>query len=161
LAQGKTGITKATNTVFFLTHMEIRYIPLDRTVTYTRVVIDHQPQKEDPNHVRITVGGNLINYPFERTTQTTDMVSSKLLWNSTISTPGARFGGADIINMYLDTPLDRYEYMKIPLALLPTDIIQHYNLLDKALNGYVYIQICKGMYGFPQAGILANKLFKK
>jgi hypothetical protein len=56
---------------------------------YTRVVIDHRPQKEDPNRVCITVGGNLINYPFERTTRTTNMVSSKLLWNSIISTPGA------------------------------------------------------------------------
>jgi hypothetical protein len=45
------------------------------------------------------VGGNLIIYPFALTTQTTDMVLSKLLWNSTISTPGAQFGGADIKNM--------------------------------------------------------------
>jgi hypothetical protein len=56
---------------------------------YTRIVIVHQPQKDNPNRVRITVGGNLINYPFELTTCTTDMVSSKILWNSTISTKGA------------------------------------------------------------------------
>jgi hypothetical protein len=122
--------------------------------------IDHPPQKEDPNYVRITVGGNLINYPFELTTQTTDMVLSKLLWNSTISTPGARFGGADIKNMYLKTPLDRYKYMK-PLTLLPADIIEHYNLHGKDINGYVFMENQKGMYGLPQAGILANKLLKK
>ncbi len=63
--------------------------------------------------------------------------------------------------MYFNMPLDCYEYMKIPLALLPTDIIEHYNLLEKALNEYVYMEICKGMYGLPQAGILANKLLKK
>jgi hypothetical protein len=85
------------------------------------------------------------------------MVSSKLLWNSTISPPGARFAGADIRNMYLDTPLDCYENIKIPLALLPTDIIEHYNLLDKALNGYVYVEIHKGMYGPPQVGLLLKK----
>jgi hypothetical protein len=135
LAQGKPGITKATNTIFFLTHKEIRYIPLDQMVSYARIGIDHRPQKEDPNRIGITVGGNFINHPFELTTQTTDMVSSTLLWNSTISTPGACFGGANIINMDLDTPLDCYEYMKIPLALLPTDIIEHYNLLKKTHNG--------------------------
>jgi hypothetical protein len=83
------------------------------------------------------VGGNLINYPFELTTRTADMVSSKILWNSVISTPDTRFAGADIKNMYLETPLDRFEYMKMPIALLPMDIIEHYNLLEKAINGYV------------------------
>jgi hypothetical protein len=82
-------------------------------LTYARIVIDHCPQKEDPNCVCITVGGNLINYPFKLTTRTTDMVSSKLLWNSTISTNGARYAGAVIKNMYLKTSLDRFEYRKL------------------------------------------------
>jgi hypothetical protein len=41
LVQGKPGITKATNTIFFLTYKEILYIPLDQTITYAWVVIDH------------------------------------------------------------------------------------------------------------------------
>jgi hypothetical protein len=63
--------------------------------------------------------------------------------------------------MYLETPLDRYECMKIPLSLIPQDIIDHYHLHEKALNGYIYMEIRKGVYGLPQAGILANKLLKK
>jgi hypothetical protein len=117
--------------------------------------------KKFPNHICITVGGNLINCPFELTTHTTDMVSSKLLWNSTISTKGAHFSGANIKNMYLDTPLDWYEYMKMPLSLFSQDINEHYGLLNKVVNGYVYMKIRKGMYGLPQAGILTNKLLKK
>ncbi len=89
------------------------------------------------------------------------MVFLKLLWNSTISTKGACFAGANIKNMYLKTPLERSEYMKMPLSLFPQDIINRYGLNDKALNGYVYMEICKGMYGLPQAGILVNKLLKK
>jgi hypothetical protein len=125
LAQGKEGIAKGTNTIFFLSHKEIRLIPADQMIPYARIVIDHRPPKDDWNRLRITVGGNLINYSFELTTRTTDMVSSKILWNSTISTKGARFAGADIKNMYLETPLDHYEYMKIPLSLFPQDIIEH------------------------------------
>ncbi len=124
-------------------------------------MIDHCPQKEDPNRVCITVGGNLINYPFELTTCTADMVSSKIPWNSVISTKDARFAGADIKNMYPETPLDQFEYMKIPIALLPNDIIEHYQLKEKVLDGYVCMEICKGMHGLPQAGILAIKLLKK
>jgi hypothetical protein len=51
--------------------------------------------------------------------------------------------------------------MKMPLSLFPQDIIEHNGLLDKAINGHVYMEICKGMYSLPQAGILANKLLKK
>ena len=89
------------------------------------------------------------------------MVSSKIMWNSVISTPGAKFGGADIKNLYLEMPLNQYEYMQMPLKLFPEDIIQHYYLQEKALNGYVYVEIWRGMYGLPQAAILANKLLQK
>ncbi len=55
LAQGCTGITKGTNTIFFLSHTDICNIPSDRTVTYAPIVIDHCPQKEDPNCVHISM----------------------------------------------------------------------------------------------------------
>jgi hypothetical protein len=161
LTQGKPGVTTSTNTIFFLSHDEIQNIPKDRTVTYAHIVINHRPQQEDSNRVHITMGGNLINYPSKLTTCTTDMVSSKLLWNSTISTPGACFAGANIKNMYLETPLDCFEYMKMPISLFPTDIIDHYQLSNKVLKDYVDMEIRKGMYGLPQASILANKILKK
>jgi hypothetical protein len=161
LAQGKPGITKATNTIFFLSHDEIRHIPKDQTVTYACIVINHWLQKEDPNRICITMGGNLIKYLFKLTMCTTDMVSSKLLWNSTISMPGACFAGADIKNMYLETPLNHFEYMRMPISLFPSNLINHYQLNNKVLKDYVYMEIRKGMYGLPQASILANKLLKK
>ena len=93
LAQGKEGVTVGTNTIFYLTHDEIRRIPKDRTVTYTRIVINHRPQKDNPNQVRITVGGNLIDYPYKLTTRTADMLSAKIMWNSVISMPGSNLVG--------------------------------------------------------------------
>ena len=51
--------------------------------------------------------------------------------------------------------------MKIQLAQIPDEIIIEYNLKNKAhSNGAVYIEIRKGMYGLPQASMLANKLLK-
>jgi hypothetical protein len=79
LAQGKEGTSVGTNTIFFLSHDEIRRIPKDRTITYTCIVIDHWPQKDDPNCMCITVGGNLIDYPYKLTTQTANTVSSKIM----------------------------------------------------------------------------------
>ena len=118
LAQGDeaTGII-GTDTIVFLTRNEIENIPSNRTVTYLKVVADYMPQKQDPNRMRIMFGGNLINYPRELTTRTADMMKSKLLWKSLLSTRDARYMIVEIKGFYLNTPLDRYEYMKMPIAM--------------------------------------------
>jgi hypothetical protein len=53
--------------------------------------------------------------------------------------------------------MDRYEYMRIPVHQIPEAIFEIYNLKDLVHNGFVYVEIRKGMYGLPQAGILAHK----
>jgi hypothetical protein len=50
--------------------------------------------------------------------------------------------------------------MVINLALLPQETIDKYDLNELAQDGKVYIEIQKGMYGLPHAGILANKLLQ-
>ena len=128
LAQGYKHYVSGTNTIFFLTPAQIKLIPKDRVITYAKIVVDHRPQKEDPYRVRITVGGNLIEYPGEVYTPTADLITAKILWNSVLSTSGARFCGFDLKNFYLETPMSRYEYMKIPIELIPIEFIQEYNL---------------------------------
>ncbi|KAL7528762.1 hypothetical protein ACHAXR_002615, partial [Thalassiosira sp. AJA248-18] len=49
----------------------------------------------------------------------------------------------------------------MPVDLIPTEIIELYNLQPKIKNGYVYMEIQRGMYGLPQSGMLANKLLKE
>ena len=52
--------------------------------------------------------------------------------------------------------------MRLKLAELPDNIIKHYNLEDKVTpDGWVYLEVRKGMYGLPQAGILAHQLLEK
>jgi hypothetical protein len=50
--------------------------------------------------------------------------------------------------------------MKMQLQLIPGNIIEHYGLRKKVVDGYVYMEIRKGMYGLPQASIPTNKLLK-
>jgi hypothetical protein len=143
MAQGdnKTG-QKGTNAIFVMTHKEILLIPADRTITYAWwVVVDFRPQKADPHRIRITAGGNLINYPGELTTRTADLTTSKLMWNSVLSTKGAKYMCLDIKNFYLTAPLDRYEYMKMPLSLFPSWTKEQYNLDKHAKNGFVYLEM--------------------
>ena len=63
---------------------------------------------------------------------------------------------ANIANFYYPTPLDIYENAQLPLKLIPHKIVDEYNLIDLAVNGIIYIEICKGMLGLKQAGKLAN-----
>ncbi len=53
-------------------------------------------------------GGDRVHYPFEVGTPTANLLTIKLLINSMISTPGARFFMMDIKNFYLCTPMTRY-----------------------------------------------------
>jgi hypothetical protein len=89
------------------------------------------------------------------------LTTAKNLINSVISTLGAKFLVIDINNFYLNTPLGRFEYMVINLSLLPQETIDKYNLIELSQDGKVYIEIQKGMYGLPQAGILANELLQR
>jgi hypothetical protein len=64
------------------------------------------------------------------------------------------------IIFYLNTPLGRFECMVINLASLPQETIEKYDLNEIAQDGKVYIEIQKGVYGLPQAGILTNELLQ-
>jgi len=158
LTQGNSRV-KGTETMFFIQYDDI---PADRKgdITYMRLVVADRPLKANPRRVRVTVGGDRVNYPFATSTKTSTIITSKLLLNSTISTPGARFMTTDIKDFYLNNPMKRFEYMRIPLAMIPPDIVERYNLNALERNGYVHVEIRKGMYGLPQAGKIANDALK-
>eukprot|EP00804_Cyclotella_cryptica_P016762 CCRYP_002056-RA/>CCRYP_002056-RA protein AED:0.33 eAED:0.33 QI:0/0/0/1/0/0/3/0/485 len=130
-------------------------------VTFGKIVTDYHPQKVEPNRTHLTVVGTYIDYPWDVATPTSDLSMAKLLFNSVISTLGATFLGMDLKNFYLNTPMDHLEYMKLKLALITAEIVEKHNLSAKQHNRWVSIQIDLGMYGLPQASILANKLLVK
>jgi hypothetical protein len=87
---------------------------------------------------------------------------AKLLINSPISTPGVKILAINLANFYLNTPMPNPKYIHLCLDIIPDKIIDHYNLCAIVTpEGWVYIEIWKGMYGLPQAGILTNQLLKK
>ena len=66
--------------------------------------------KKDKYRTRITMGRNLVNYPGDWETPTANLLTVKLLLNSIISTPNAKFMTLDLKDFYLMTPMKRYEY---------------------------------------------------
>jgi hypothetical protein len=90
------------------------------------------------------------------------MLVAKILFNSVISTRGTRFMTMDVSKFYLMTPLKRPEYIQVKLSDLPQEIIDEYKLHNLANHkGMLFIKVTKGVYGLPQAGLLASELLKK
>jgi hypothetical protein len=109
----------------------------------------------------MTVGGDRIENPGEVATKTADLTVKKAIINSVCSTKAALYMNMDIKNYYLGTPLERYEYLCIPVSMVPDKIMDEYNLHALVHNGYLYVEVRKGMYGLPQAEILDNVLLAK
>jgi hypothetical protein len=106
------------------------------------------------------VGGDILDYSGDVATSMADITTFKILINSTLSTEESAMMMMDTKNYYLGSPLPRFEYMKMLLSRFPEEIVQKYNLDALAVDGWVYIEIRKGMYGLKQAGLLANQLLQ-
>ena len=148
----------STNTIDFIPHAEV---PFGTTVTYGRIVCTYRPQKREKHRTCLTVGGNMFICLYDVSAPTSDMTTKNLMFNSVISTPGSIFITLDLKKIYLKTPLPEPRYMNMKIDILPDEIIKKYNLCAVFHNEYFYFKIKMGMYGFPEAGILDNKLLKK
>ena len=140
LAQGNDFGVVSTDTIEFILRSDI---PPGQDITYATFVCDHRPLKDEKWRVRCVVGGDKLTYPGDPASPAASLLDTKLILNSTISDAhrGAKFLSADLKDHFLASPMDRPEYMRIPLDIFPPDIISKYNLDRIAHNGYVYIKI--------------------
>lgn len=106
--------------------------------------------------VRGAIGGDRIHYPGDVSSACADMAVVKTLLQSVVS-DNAKWMTADIKDYYLMTPLPRSEYLRITLKQIPTSIISKYDLTRFIHRGAVLFEVTKGMYGLPQAGLLAQQ----
>jgi hypothetical protein len=120
-----------TNTIFFIKR---RDVPPGRKVTYCKQEATIRPNKTETHRVRKCAGGDRLDFPGPTATQTASLTTIKILLNSTISTPGARFSAFDIKNFYYGTPMNRYEYMKLHISKIPTEIIDEHSLASLATD---------------------------
>ncbi len=119
MAQGDNKTEqKGTNAIFVMKHDKLaKILQTGKKFTFAHPVVNHRPQKGDPNQIRITAMGNLVKYGGELSVRTADINIAKMHWNSIISTKNAKYMCLDIKKIYLTAAFEYYEYMKIPLAL--------------------------------------------
>ena len=138
----KYSAVQGTNTCQLIHPKEI---PDGKKATYIRICSNYREQKEDPYRVRCTVGGNLINFPGDKSTRTADLVTAKCLINNVISTPGARAACIDIKDFYLNNDLPGAEYVRFRQEDIPAAIWLQYNLAHYVTpDGYIYARVNNG-----------------
>ena len=142
------------NTVHFI---YLSQKPANRTATYLRTIANYKPQMEDLFLIRFTVSGNMIDYPGNVATPTTELATVNVHLNSVILDVNAFYTTVDIKNYCLGAPVNRFEYMRIPVNHIPQDIILQYNLEGLTVNDHVLVEIRKGMYGLPQVGLITQE----
>ena len=104
------------------------------------------------------MGNFIIDYTGEISTKTAGLELIKTHWILVLSTEKAKYMTMDISNMYLNTLLDRFEYMRMKLTDSSQEIIDEYNLNDIVNpNGWIYMEIRKTLPGLCQSGALAAK----
>ena len=107
-----------------------------------------KPEKEEKDLTRLTVGGTFLDFTGNISTPTASVTTAKWFLSSVVSTPGARCLLADIKHFYLNNILPDPEFMRIPLKIIPQEIIDAYDLTALVNDqGCIYMRIEKGVYG--------------
>lgn len=111
-----------TNTISFIPYDQV---PIDRRkdVTYGSFSCDMKSNKVETHQTRLTAGGDKINYPEDVSMPTADMNLVKVFFNSVISTVDVKCVMLDIKDFYLNTPMARYEYIRLKLTDILEEII--------------------------------------
>lgn len=88
-------------------------IPTTKKITYATMVCDYRPLKSEKHRCRLVVGGDKLPYTADAAAPAANLLETKLLLNSTISQPTARFMSIDISNFFLSSTIPEPEFMKI------------------------------------------------
>jgi hypothetical protein len=99
------------DTIFFIPNVKVLQARA-KDVTYGFITSLIRPEKtNEANQTKLVARIDRVHTLFDAGTPTTDLLTIKLLINTMISTPRARFFTMDIKNFYLCTPMTRYKYM--------------------------------------------------
>ena len=101
-----------TDAIEFIFHKDK---PKYRRAAYLRAVCHIRPQKTETYRTRLPAGGNLIDYPGELSTITSDLTTMRLHINSFVSYVKSRYMCMYVNDFSLNNQMDRDEYIMIQL----------------------------------------------
>ena len=123
-------------------------IPKDRKITYANFISNIFPQKSETHRVRLTAGGDKLDYPGDPSSPAVSLLNVKTHINSTISRAkdNAKYMCIDIKNLYLGTPMKYFQYMRIRKKSIPQEVLGEYDIIFDDQD-FTYVEIRRGIYG--------------
>ena len=105
-------------------------MPNNVKVTYAIFICDICPLKPEKHRVRLTAGGDKLDYEEDARSLVVSLLDTKILLNSVITDAdkGSRYFTSDIKNFYLNNLMRTYRYMKIPIHLFTDEILEEYQI---------------------------------
>ena len=98
---------------------------------YVRAVYNILTQKIETHITTLTAGGNLLDYPGEVSTPTSDLTTMKIHVKRTILDVTSRYMCMDVKDHYLNNQMDRNEYITIQISMIPQEFVKIYYLTKK------------------------------
>ena len=97
------------------------------------MVCDFRPLKAEKYRVRLTVGGDRLEYKHDATSPAASLIETKMLLTSVISdsAKGARFFTLDNKDFFLQTEMQDHEFMRIHAKYFSDELKNKYNLREK------------------------------
>ena len=146
--------------MFFTTKDKIHK---ERKITYENFICNIRPQKSETHCVRLTSGGNKLDYPGDPSSPAVSLLNVKIHLNITISRAkhNSRYMCIDIKNFSLGTTMKYFQYMRIHKKFILQEVLDKYDIIFDDRD-FTYVEIRRGMYGLKEAGVIAfDQLIQK
>ena len=91
-------------------------------------VCNIRAKKKETYRKIIAAVENLIDYPVDVGTPTSELTTIKIRVNSAISDVKSRYMCVDLKDFYLNNQMDIVEYIMIHISMIPQQFVEKYNL---------------------------------
>ena len=79
-------------------------------MAYSRIVFNDRPLKTEKQRTTIAIGSNVLECDSNTESPVSNIITMKLLLNSVLNTPDAKFMHVDIKDYYLVTKINRKQH---------------------------------------------------
>ena len=139
-------------------------IPKNNNITYyNRQIKEKLKVIDDVEYVharvRGTLGGDKINYEGLTSTHKAEYFLIKTLFSAVLHDvkyvdPETRFYNIDLVDFYLQSPMETPAYISVPLKDIPRAIIDTYGVYRRPSNSNAYFKVVTTMYGIVRNDLL-------
>ena len=109
--------------------------------TYCGIVCDIRKNNKGSHRVKLKVVGDNLTYNVPVSTPTLDLNTSKIFVIELYWPLAPNTWYLKSKHFYLNSSIPKHEYYNIALILIPRYIIDKYDIMEKHIDGFIYVQV--------------------